>query len=81
MVVIIQILVVVLIAVLAWKVANLLFLRGRSKALRERLLVLCRDDEGRAERLVKLEQDRSPGVSKVQACRRAISRLERDVGR
>lgn len=81
MVVIIQIFVVVLIAFLAWKVANLLFVRGRSKALRERLLVLCRDDVGRVDRLVQLEHDRTPGIGEAEACRRAVSRLERDLGR
>ena len=81
MVVIIQIFVVVLIAFLAWKVANLLFVRGRSKALRERLLVLCRDDVGRVDRLVQLEHDRTPGIGEAEAYHRAISRLERDLGR
>jgi len=79
--IILRILIVAVIGLLAWMIVSRLLRRGRSRGLRERLLVLCRDDVGRVDRLVQLERDRTPGLSEVEAYRRAISRLERDVGR
>lgn len=81
MAIIIRILIVAVIGLLVWMIVSLLLRRGRSRGLHERLLVLCRDDAGQVDRLVQLERDRTPGLSEVEAYRRAISRLERDVGR
>ena len=79
--VIIRILTVVVIGSLVWMIVTLLLRRGHSRGLRERLLVLCRDDAGQVDRLVQLEHDRTPGIGEPEAYRRAISRLERDLGR
>ena len=81
MAIIIRILIVAVIGLLVWMIVSLLVRRGHSRGLRERLLVLCRDDVGRVDRLVQLERDRTPEINEVKAYRRAISRLERDVGR
>ena len=79
--IIIRILIVAVIGLLVWMIVGLLLRRGRSGGLHDRLLVLCRDDAGRVDRLVQLERERTPGISEAEAYRRAISRLERDVGR
>jgi hypothetical protein len=48
---------------------------GLPKSYR-RLLVLVRGDEGMADRLIDYELKRAPELSRDQAARRAIDRLE-----
>ena len=43
-----------------------------------RLVVLARGDEARAERLIDYERKRDPSLSRAEAIRGAIERLEYD---
>ncbi len=64
------------------------FTNGLSRALglealaerraRSLLLTLCFGDAGAVERLISGEQSRARGISSLEACRRAIRRLQRD---
>jgi hypothetical protein len=64
------------------------FTKGLSRALgiealaerraRAILLRLCFGDAGAVERLIAGEQSRARGISSLEACRRAIRRLQRD---
>ena len=52
---------------------------ARSSARREtELLLLCRHDAERAERLIELELRRAPQISRGEAIRRAVARYRRD---
>lgn len=59
----------------AWRVLQ----QRLSPATEERdLLRACRGDDGQAERLVAYELERAPGITRREACERAIQRLYRD---
>jgi hypothetical protein len=44
------------------------------------LMNACGDDKGLAERLIKLEEKRSPEISRAEAVTRALNRYRRDRG-
>ena len=51
---------------------------GADRKDRARLISMCSGDQKAADRLVKGERSRTPGLSQAGACRRAIERLQRD---
>jgi len=51
---------------------------GADRKERARLISMCSGDQEAADRLIKGERSRTPGLSQAQACRRAIERLQRD---
>lgn len=79
MIMMVRILAALVVLLLIGLATRALFKRSQVRALRKRLLTLCRDDTGRAVRLVQLELDRTPGLGGAEAYQRAIRRLERDM--
>jgi hypothetical protein len=78
----------ILIALLLWLLVSLFqklapevqkFLRWNSfQSEWKHLLHLCGGDHERASRLLQHEKNATPGLSDVEACRRAIGRYYRD---
>jgi hypothetical protein len=52
--------------------------RSTNGNARKKLLVICRDDEGCATRLINYELSRSPDISLEEATKRAIESYQRD---
>jgi len=54
--------------------------RGSRRSGEARLLRVCHGDAEQAERLIRGETTRSPGISRAEAAARAVERYRRDNG-
>jgi hypothetical protein len=54
--------------------------RAENEEVERRLLRVCKGDTSQAERLIKHELERRPGLSRGQAAARAVDALARDNG-
>ena len=52
--------------------------RGMLRLLETQLRRICFGDNGQVERLINSEMTRTPGISRVEAARRAVGRYQRD---
>lgn len=51
---------------------------GRSSQAETQLRRICFGDDGQVERLISAEMARTPGISRAEGAKRAVSRYQRD---